>query len=266
MTEASPDREYLTFHFLDDVWLLPLSERQKKISQAAIHRIGPLVEYALFDRDAACHSLDQLRANEARNLSKTLQTKDSLQPISSRIRAVEFFRIPLNGAAFSDNAWVAFCMRLQSAAKNAGLLDKFSGQLAGTFEEMVGNVVEHSDHPETGIVGYRWKQGEFEYVVADNGIGLIRSLKKHPDYASISDAGQALETALTDGESSKGKQALCGKGFNTLILNIASRNSFLRFRSGDHCHVIDGTKPSPRFTSQLCSDFQGFHISVVCRP
>jgi hypothetical protein len=108
MTEAIPRRDYLTFQFLDDVSLLPPTERQKKISDATIHRIGPLVEYALFDRGAAPYALDRLNAGEARNLSKTLKTKDCLNAVFSRTKSVEFFRIPLNDAEFSDNAWVAF--------------------------------------------------------------------------------------------------------------------------------------------------------------
>jgi anti-sigma regulatory factor (Ser/Thr protein kinase) len=96
-------------------------------------------------------------------------------------------------AEFEDVAWIAFCKRLEAAIKQAGLPGRFASQLAGTFVEMVSNLVEHSERPEMGIVGYKWKQGEFEYVVADNGIGLLNSLKTHRDYAALVDAGQALE-------------------------------------------------------------------------
>jgi anti-sigma regulatory factor (Ser/Thr protein kinase) len=267
MAEVQPHSDYLTFPFLDDVLLLPPHERLKKISQSSFYRIGPLVEYAIID-EAAPVVLQQANSQNAQRLLKTMNVVSEARiETSSNAKKVEFMRLPLNEASCCDNAWVSFFMRLHNAAKKAGLQSTFTGQLAGTFEEMVGNAVEHSDHPETGMAGYRWEQGEFEYVVADKGIGIMRSLKKHPDYQGVSDDGQALETALTDGVSCKGRQASRGRGFNRLILNIASRNSFLRFRSGDHCHTVDGTKPTPlRATSQLCSTLQGFHISVVCRP
>lgn len=266
MTEVRPHRDLLTFHFLDDVLLLPHEESQQKIAQALIHQIGPLAEYALYAPVAASACLCQSKSAAAQSLFNVLLGKGTQVGLSAQARPVEFFRTPQDNANFDNDDWVGFCMRLQSAAKKAGLLEGFARELAGTFEEMVGNIVEHSEHPETGVVGYAWKPGEFEYVVADAGIGVMKSLKKHPDYAHLSDAGQALETALMDGESCLGKAALRGRGFRTLILNIASRNSLLRFRSGDHCHIVDGTKSVPRFTSQLCSDFQGFHISVVCHP
>ncbi len=266
MNEVPPHQDFFNFPFLDDVFLLSNEERQKKISQSNFLRIGPLVEYALIDQDSS-HTLHQLNNNITQKLLNVVRNHRE-EPRTNTVSAkpFEFFKPPLNDAAFEENAWVAFCMRLQNAAKSSGLNPTFAKQLVGTFEEMVGNITEHSEFPETGIVGYRWKEKEFEYVVADNGVGIMESLKKHPDYSDISDAGNALETALKDGESCKGKQSQSGRGFNTLILNIASRNSFLRFRSGDHCHLIDGTKDTAvRATSQLSSTLKGFHVSVVCR-
>jgi hypothetical protein len=268
MAEERPGRNYLTFQLLDDILLLPKSEWGKKIGGCIAHRIGPLVEYALFDHASGQSYLSRSKTMQADMLSRVLQATPSA--LSSRAtsldaRPLEFLKTPHTNAAFGEPWWIAFCKRLESAIQSAGLPGRFAGQLAGTFGEMVSNLVEHSGHPETGLVGYQWRQGELEYVVADNGIGLLNSLKKHPDYAFLVDAGQALDTALKDGESRHGRQAGRGTGFNTLILNIASHNSYLRFRSGDHCHTIDGTRLVPRLTRQLGSDFQGFLVSVVCR-
>jgi hypothetical protein len=268
VAEEKPGQTYLTFHFLDDVLLLPQGERRKKIDDVIPNRIGPLVEYVLFDHASGRSYLSQFDTVEARMLSRVLQTTPSspLSPLTSLVaRTVEFSRPPQMAAEFDNVAWIAFCKRLEAAIKQAGLPGRFANQLAGTFVEMVSNLVEHSEHPETGIVGYKWKQGECEYVVADNGIGLLNSLKTHPDYADLVDAGQALETALFHGESRHGKQAHRGTGFDTLVLNIASHTSYLRFRSNDHSHTIDGVTPSPRVTTQLSSDFQGFLVSIVCR-
>jgi hypothetical protein len=40
-----------------------------------------------------------------------------------------------------------------------------------------------------------------EFVVADRGIGVLSSLKQNPEYADLSDAGAALQLAITDGVS-----------------------------------------------------------------
>jgi hypothetical protein len=268
MVEERPGRNYLTFQLLDDVLLLPRSEWGKKIGGCIAHRIGPLVEYVLFDRASAQSYLSRSKTIQARMLSRVLQATPwtrSSRATSLDACPIEYLKTPHTNAAFDEPWWIAFCKRLESAIHSAGISGRFAGQLAGTFGEMVSNLVEHSDHPERGLVGYQWRPGEFEYVVADNGIGLLTSLKKHPDYAALVDNGQALDIALKDGESRHGRQAGRGTGFNMLILNIASHHSYLRFRSGDHCHTIDGTRLSPRLTRQLGSDFQGFLVSVVCR-
>jgi hypothetical protein len=269
MVEERPGRNYLTFQLLDDVLLLPKSEWGKKISCSIAHRIGPLLEYVLFDHDSGQSYLSQSKTLQAHMLSRVLQATATALPsraTSLDAHSIEFLKTPHMNAAFDEPWWIAFCKRLESAIQSAGLPRRFAGQLSGTFGEMVSNLVEHSENPETGLVGYQWRQGEFEYVVADNGIGLLNSLKKHPDYAALVDTGQALDTALREGESRHGRQAGRGTGFNMLILNIASHNSYLRFRSGDHCHTIDGTRLSPRLTTQLGSGFQGFLVSIVCRP
>lgn len=268
MAGRKPGSGYLTFQLLDDVLLLPTGEREQKIGYASPNRIGPLVEYVLFDPASSRSYLRRLKTIETQALSRALERTTSSPWSHSTFldaHSIEFWTAPQSEAAFDDPRWVAFFKRLESAIKKAGLPERFAGQLAGTFGEMVSNLVEHSERPKTGIVGYKWKPGEFEYVVADSGIGLLNSLKKHPDYAYLADAGQAIETALTDGESRHGRQAKRGTGFNTLILNIASHSSYLRFRSGDHCHTTDGTRQSLRLTTQLGSDFQGLLISVVCR-
>ena len=165
----------------------------------------------------------------------------------------------------NDVRWTAYLKRLEDAAKKAGLQEQFAKALVGTFGEMIGNLLDHSENPTSGIVGYRWDDSEFEYIVADLGIGVLNSLRSNEEYNYLKDSGQALETALKTGESKHGKTQGNGFGFRSLIQNIASRNSYLRFRSGDHYHMIDGTKDKMRSSTKACSNFDGFLISVVCK-
>jgi hypothetical protein len=148
----------------------------------------------------------------------------------------------------------------------AGLSKDFSYALAGTFEEMTGNVIDHSERSDTGLDGYRWKPGEFEYVVADAGIGVLQSLRTHRDFEWIADSGEALESAVCDGVSRHGLADHRGTGFHDLIFNIANRNSYLRFRSGDHVYVIDGTHGLPRKFLRPCAQLQGLLVSVISHP
>jgi hypothetical protein len=133
---------------------------------------------------------------------------------------------------------------------------------------MVNNLVIHCEAPQTAVIGYRHSKAEkeFEYVVADRGIGVLASLKQNPIYHHLLDSGQALETAIKDGESRRGKNIGYGNGFQQLMRNIASQNSYLRFRSGDHSLALDGVdKPHIDALTQQTVEFQGFLISVVCK-
>lgn len=259
---------YLSFDLLEDVMLLPPSKYEEIVGRATVLRIGPLVEYAFHHFETAAAALRSRTDNQAvetllRELGRSTRVAADT---SMKARPVEFTRAPLSPEGVEDPNWIAFCMRLIDAGVKAGLPKQFAQGLAGTFEEMTGNLLEHSERSESGVVGYTWRQGEFEYVVADAGIGVLDSLRQHPDYSWMSDSGEALETAVCDGESRFGRKQLRGTGFHDLLYNIARRNSYLRFRSGDHSYALDGTKSLPVKQMQHCAHFQGFLISVVCRP
>jgi hypothetical protein len=130
---------------------------------------------------------------------------------------------------------------------------------------MVSNIFEHSRNPESGIAGYRWRGGEFEYVVADNGEGVLRSLQRHPDYASIEDAGLALQLALTDGESRFGRRSGRGYGFRQVFISLIDVGATLRFRSGDSRLEVAGVSPTLRTgrIARSCT-FRGLLICMRC--
>lgn len=138
--------------------------------------------------------------------------------------------------------------------------------IVAAMHEMVDNVYRHSGQWKSGIVGYRWSKGEVEYVVADSGIGILASLRQHPNYVNISDHAAALQTALSDSESRFGRASGHGNGFRTVFLSLATLNGSLRFRSGDHSLEVNGVTPS----LAKASIFQrlplaGFVVTVTCR-
>jgi hypothetical protein len=261
---------YLSFELLEDVMNLPPSKYEEIVERAVIMRIGPLVEYAYHHYKGTRELLspfdDNQVVNSLTNILHVASPSRASIDTSIKPRPIEFFKCPQSVEEVEDPNWIAFCLRLMYAGMQAGLSKEFSQALAGTFEEMTGNLLEHSEEPHSGIVGYRYIAGEFEYVVADAGIGVLKSLRSHPDYSWLSDSGEALETAVSSGESRHGRRQLRGFGFDRLMYNIAQRNSYLRFRSGDHSYSIDGTRPTPLKKTQHCAHFQGFLISIISRP
>lgn len=260
---------YLSFKLLEDVMNLPAHSRDELIAQTTILRIGPLVEHTYHHYGQNNNPVLSGRSisKQANVLAQALNLpslKHSPQITSLAPRSFEFLRTPQMDEEFDIPNWYAFCKRLENAVSKAGFEKGYAQALAGTFEEMVSNVYEHCGRRNTGIAGYRQYGNEFEYVVSDAGIGVLASLQQNSDYNHILDSGQALATAVKDGETRHGKGSGHGVGFNRL-LNIAKRRSYLRFRSGDHCYVIDGTQQPPNLRIASCAAFEGFLISIVCR-
>ncbi|MGA9866937.1 MAG: hypothetical protein WBQ75_10930 [Acetobacteraceae bacterium] len=159
----------------------------------------------------------------------------------------------------------AFMLEAQIAADAVGFPRKLAAALAGAFEEIIGNVYDHSMDAATGVAAYRATPRRFEFVVSDGGIGVLNSLRTCPDYAHLTDHGDALRLALQDGVTRYGKGTLHGKGFRPIFVGLANLSGSLRFRSGDQALTIDGTIagdiPTQTWEKVPCS---GLVASVMC--
>lgn len=261
--------EPLTFAYLDD--LLRAAEKKgldcsSHLAKVRIHRIGPLVELLIYDRSKPIGLRSLAPSREANALTQALAAS---RPKGTHIvvgpTAIGFIRTGRNPNS-DDMDWMDFCLKARQAASSAGVDERTAKGLVGALREIESNVHEHSERANDGIVGYRCGAGEFEFVVADSGIGTLQSLRQNPKHADLTDAGRALQMALTDGVSRFADEQGRGYGFGDLFRGLADRNGTLRFRSGDHALLIDGTSPS-LIGSQLVekTDLRGFVASVVCR-
>lgn len=260
---GSKPGESLTFELLDDLMDLPEGKRVGEVAAATILRIGPLVEYVYHDYAQTSRLLGALSHSRlSSDLDKALLSTDS--PITSIYpRESEFIRPPRSEEETKRPDWLAFRKRFENAATDAGLGSEFAKALSSTMREMAENALLHSEAPSTAIVGYRNLPGEFEYVVADAGVGVYRSLKRHQDYENLKDSTAALKLALRTGETRFGRGSGHGTGFNQLIDYIAKRDSSLRFRSGDASLNIEGGLERISSTTRQGIPLQGFLISVL---
>jgi hypothetical protein len=261
--------EFLTFDMLDDLMDLPEGEREREVSSADVRRIGPLVEYAYHDYanaprflKALAHSPLVIALAEALRIhgASAGRLNTSLSPLEA-----EVISAPRSEEDTKRPDWLAFRKRFENAATNTGLGPEFSKALSSTMREMAENVLLHSDAPRTAIVGYQTFPDEFEYVVADAGVGVYRSLKQHTDYADLKDSTEALRLATQTGETRFGRGSGHGMGFNQLVEYIAKRDSSLRFRSGDASLNVEGRIDHVTNTTRQGTFFKGFLISVVTR-
>ncbi len=91
----------------------------------------------------------------------------------------------------------------------------------------------------SGLVAYQALAGAFEFVVADEGIGALASLRSNPRFAALDDDREALPMVLQDGCSRRSDPSR-GKGFNDIFRGLADHNGSLRSRSGNATVLIEG--------------------------
>jgi hypothetical protein len=164
----------------------------------------------------------------------------------------------------SDTYWAAYQLAMHKALLAAGFPSLFARGLVGAMDELQNNVRDHSDAVDTGLIAYRVTAERVEWVVSDRGIGVLTSLKSGA-FPSLTDAGEALKVALTDGRSRFGTLSGRGYGFRELFKAMSARNGSLRFRSDDQALTIAGVSPSlSRAQLQQRAHVPGFCVTVNC--
>lgn len=233
----------------------------------AVGDLGPFLEYLLLANGGLLpvpRSAPWLRLNGSLDLYQALSNRRHLW-VCSKTRQTGLFRT-YQQVPSDYSSWNQFCIAAQHAAVAAGFPKGIAAQLAGALGEMEGNIYEHSKASKSGVLVFRATSGSFEFVVADRGIGVLRSLKSSPDFAHLADHGEALRLTLTDGVSRFGTGGDRGHGFRSLFRGLANLNGALRFRSGDHALTIHDQSPN-LLAAKLGkkTEVPGFFVSVKCR-
>lgn len=167
-----------------------------------------------------------------------------------------------------SDLWRLWASRADQAALAAGFPARIAAEIVGALGELQDNVFRHSEAYQTGLAAFAARPGSFELSVSDCGIGVLDSLRSHPDYQRIKDAGAALSVAVANGESRFGRGSGCGFGMGQMFRALANHDGDLRFRSEDHALEVRGHSPSLQGRVQLHQKaaLPGLTVSVLCRP
>lgn len=154
-------------------------------------------------------------------------------------------------------------------AHKAALAANFSTAaplLVAALGELIGNISDHSEAAATGFVAFSADDRLFEFVVADQGIGVLESLRKSPEHMTLSDQGAALSAMIQSDVSRFGSGTGHGNGFRPIFERLADMQGYLRFRSGDYALTLDG-RFGDKVNLQLSQKpvLLGFFAAVVCR-
>jgi hypothetical protein len=166
-----------------------------------------------------------------------------------------------------SDLWRLWASRADQAALAAGFPAQIAAEIIGALGELQDNVFRHSGASSTGLAAFAARQGSFEVVVSDSGVGVLKSLRSNPDYSALGDAGTALRVAVADGESRFGRDSGCGFGMGQMFRALANHDGALRFRSDDHALEVRGHSPSLQGLVKLRQKaaLPGLTISVLCR-
>ena len=249
-------------------WLSPL----RKESWSSLRRHLRSATWSLtratasFDRwpVAPCESITPGMSPHAADLFAALRQIQQRCWVCPSDKRVGFFRTT-NSENDTSNSY-SFGMAAQKAAAGAGFSRHVASQLVAAIMEMVDNIYLHSSLSETGLAVFHARPGYFEFAVLDRGVGILRSLQQSAEYARLTDHGDALQTALTDGCSRFGLNSNHGHGFRPLFIGLSNLNGALRFRTGDHALTIDGRDPiSIPWTKIAKPNISGFLAFASCR-
>ncbi|HEY6345000.1 MAG TPA: hypothetical protein VIY49_26175 [Bryobacteraceae bacterium] len=259
----------LSFDAVDDLGFAGAAghiERAQQAASFAPTSLGPLLELVQLSSGNRLPPLWKAwtASNGAGPMLTALHENREMW-LSPDNRRMGFIRTKRTGAD-ADHPLVSFLIDAQRAARDvAGLPRAIAGQLTAAMQELESNIHEHSGAVGTGLLAYRAARGVFEFVAADCGIGILSSLKKCPLYSALRDHGKALQQALEEGVSRFGLGSDRGYGFRPIFVGLMNLYGFLRFRTGDHALIMDGTSPmlaKARLAQKPPID--GFFASIRC--
>lgn len=256
----SPADEPLTFDILDDLLIAHERERVPPVRLVPGPCLGSIVELLHFSQDHN-GALPYRAGDETVAIQRAYQTR---RPVYLQGESLGFVTARRASHKDGDAYWTAFQFAMHKALLAAGFQSLFARGLVGAMDEMQNNIRDHSNAVDSGLIAYRVTADRVEWVVADRGIGVLASLKSGA-FPSLSDSGEALKLALTDGRSRFGTQTGRGYGFRELFKALSARNGSLRFRSDDQALTMAGVSPSlNRARLQQRAQVTGFAVTVIC--
>jgi hypothetical protein len=255
------------FDQLDELAFLGSTESvEQHMSDHVFSNIGTIVELELLRKsNLGLPPIYSFKETSRLQLFRKIAEGSDGAMIENRAGVARFIRSYWGADENEPDEYYDFCQTIQKAARNAGFPSKNAAELVAATRELVGNIYDHSNATSSGLVGFSLFKRMLEVVVADEGVGVLRSLKMSDEFSHLRDSGEALNVALIDGVSRYGAKSGHGGGFRSLFRGLVNLSSKIRFRSGDHSLDIHGTSPTSR-SGRIGkkAELQGFVVSISC--
>lgn len=161
--------------------------------------LGPLLEFRQLSRQqSAIRSADRswIANSDCGLLLSKLEDQNHMWS-SITGRKTGFMRV--DHAAKNLDDWTGFAQQAKRAAVSSGLTSDLAAQIVAALDELLDNVIQHSKLSSSGVAAFAEGDGWFEIIVADEGIGVLESLKSNEKYGDLADHSEALTYFIRDG-------------------------------------------------------------------
>jgi hypothetical protein len=250
----------LTFAAIDDMAFAPSAPPRTELHPLYL---GPLAEFAILKAQGKMGACADGRVAEAGPLWSMLATQQANTVVKSPGHAG---CLRLGSQPVPEIELTRLSILTKRCACAAGFDDRTASQLSAAIGELLSNIVDHSEATHTGLVAFQARDGCFEFVAADQGVGALATLRRNPRFAALASDRDALPLVLQHG-CSRYEEPGRGAGFDDMFRGLANHNGNLRFRSGDAAVLIDGASPlaiKPKVKTK--PRLRGFIASVACVP
>lgn len=129
--------------------------------------------------------------------------------------------------------------------------------------EIMRNAFEHSRAEKFFVMGQRWRAGDVELVIMDEGVGLFQSL--HKKYPQLSDEQTAIMEAMKPGVSGQdfSKNKYGNSGFGLYVLSEFARRHGQFFIASNDCMVQCSKMSVTPFRVSSAGTFVGIHLAGI---
>lgn len=212
---------------------------------------------------AVTEEFDALLSARSRSALLSLSATQVGDAAFPRLENGEVCDIPLAADGWSvGGPFMLFQERFKTALRQRGAPSDLAHALVGAFAEMASNAAEHASAPIPPVASFDTRTERWCFSVTDVGCGIIESLKRNPEHATVADGRKALGLALQHGVSGTGKPGR-GTGFTTLFKSLIDRRCTVRFRSAGVAAASTATSPTAASLAFLVLPPRlGFHVAV----
>jgi hypothetical protein len=171
----------LTFAAVDDMAFAPSAAPRTPLQLHPVH-LGPLAEFALLKAQGKLGATADASIAQAAPLWSMLATREAntIVEFPGHAGCLRLANCPVPATELTR-----LSILTKRSARAAGFDDRTASELSAAVGELLSNIVEHSEATHTGLIAFQAKDGCFEFVAADQGVGVLASLRRNSRFAAL---------------------------------------------------------------------------------